>query len=80
LTLGVGVQVCLTYRLIIVIFCAKYFQNPSNYEEVIDGTQNIPYNKLMLIFEFLRVTLEVRTNVLSLTYRLIILIICAKYF
>jgi hypothetical protein len=37
---------CMRYRLIIVTICAKYFQNPLNYEEVIDQTQNIPYNRL----------------------------------
>jgi hypothetical protein len=37
---------CMTYRLIIVTICAKYFQNPLNYEEVIDRTQNIPYYRL----------------------------------
>jgi hypothetical protein len=31
---------------LIVTICAKYFQNPLNYEEVIDRTQNIPYNRL----------------------------------
>jgi hypothetical protein len=47
LTLDVGVHVLrMTYRLIIVTFCAKYFQNPLNYKEVIDWTQNIPYNGL----------------------------------
>jgi hypothetical protein len=41
----VGVQVLrMTYRLIIVTICAKYFQNPLNYEE--DLTQNIPYYRL----------------------------------
>jgi hypothetical protein len=33
-------------HLIIETICAKYFQNPLNYEEVIDWTQNIPYNRL----------------------------------
>jgi hypothetical protein len=33
-------------RLIIVNICAKYLQNPFIYEEVIDRTQNIPFNKL----------------------------------
>jgi hypothetical protein len=52
----VMVQVlCMAYRLIIVTICAKYFQNPLNYEEVIDGTQNLPYFRL-LIFEFGGVT------------------------
>jgi hypothetical protein len=47
LTLEVGVQVLyLTYRLIIVTFYGKLFQNPLNYEEVLDRTQNIPYNRL----------------------------------
>jgi hypothetical protein len=36
----------MTYHLIIVTICAKYFQNPLIYEEVMDGTQNIPYNRL----------------------------------
>jgi hypothetical protein len=35
-----------TYHLIIVTICAKLFQNPLNYEEVLDRTQNIPYNRL----------------------------------
>jgi hypothetical protein len=26
--------------------CAKYFQNPLFDEEVMDGTQNLPYNRL----------------------------------
>jgi hypothetical protein len=48
MTLEVGVQVlCMTYRLIIVTICAKYFQNPLIYEEVMDRTQNIPYNRLI---------------------------------
>jgi hypothetical protein len=47
LTLEVGVQVlCMTYRLINITICAKYFQNPFNNVEVIDQTQNIPYNRL----------------------------------
>jgi hypothetical protein len=47
LTLEVGVQVLyLTYCLMIVTICAKLFQNPLNYEEVLDRTQNIPYNRL----------------------------------
>jgi hypothetical protein len=47
LTLEVGTHVLrMTYHFIIVTICVKYFQNPSIYEEVIDGTQNIPYNRL----------------------------------
>jgi hypothetical protein len=47
LTLVVGVQVlCMTYRLINITICAKYLQKPLNYVEVIDRTQNIPYNTL----------------------------------
>jgi hypothetical protein len=47
LTFEVGVQVvCMTYRLINITICTKYFQNPLNYEEVIDRTQNIPYDRL----------------------------------
>jgi hypothetical protein len=35
LTLEVGVRVlCMTYRLIIATICAKYFQNPLNYEDI----------------------------------------------
>jgi hypothetical protein len=34
----------MTYHLIIVTISAKYFLNPLIYEEVKDGTQNIPYN------------------------------------
>jgi hypothetical protein len=30
----------------IIPICAKYFQNPFKYVEVIDQTQNIPYNRL----------------------------------
>jgi hypothetical protein len=46
-TLEVGTHVLrLTYRLIIVIICAKYSQNPMIYEKVMDWTQNIPYNRL----------------------------------
>jgi hypothetical protein len=37
----------MTYHLIIVTICAKYFQNPLIYEEVMDRTQNIPYNRLL---------------------------------
>jgi hypothetical protein len=69
----------MTYRRIIVTICAKYFQNPSNYEEVTDWTQNIPYNRLRNLWP-LNVTLEVGTHVLRLTYRLIIVIICAIFF
>jgi hypothetical protein len=29
-----------------VTICAKYFQNPLINEEVMDGTQNIPNNRL----------------------------------
>jgi hypothetical protein len=36
----------MTYRLIIETICAKYFQIPLNYEEVLDWTQNKPYNRL----------------------------------
>jgi hypothetical protein len=41
----------MTYCLIIITINAKYFRNPLNYEEVIDEevidrTQNIPYNRL----------------------------------
>jgi hypothetical protein len=32
----------MTYRLIIVTICAKYFQNPLNYEEVIDRPKMYP--------------------------------------
>jgi hypothetical protein len=47
LTFEVGTHVLrMTYHLIIVTDCAKYFQNPLIYEEVMDGTQNIPYNRL----------------------------------
>jgi hypothetical protein len=43
LTLEVGTHVLrMTYHLIIVTICAKYFQNPLIYEEVMDRTQNIP--------------------------------------
>jgi hypothetical protein len=46
LELGGMVQVLyLTYRLIIVIICAKLFQNLLNYEEVLDRTQYIPFNR-----------------------------------
>jgi hypothetical protein len=44
LTLEVGTQVLrMTCHLIIVTICAKYFQNPLIYEEVMNGTHNIPY-------------------------------------
>jgi hypothetical protein len=37
---------CMTYHLINITICAKYFQNPLIYEEVMDGTQYILYNRL----------------------------------
>jgi hypothetical protein len=47
LTFEVGVQVLNSvYCLIIDTICAKYFEKPLNYEEVIDRTKNIPYNRL----------------------------------
>jgi hypothetical protein len=35
----------MTYHLINVTICAKSFQNPLIYGEVMDGTQNIPNNR-----------------------------------
>jgi hypothetical protein len=47
LALKVGTQMLpMTYHLIIVAICAKYLQNPLIYEEVMDGIQNIPNNRL----------------------------------
>jgi hypothetical protein len=43
---GVTHDVLSYYCLIIVTICAKYIQNPLIYEEVMYGTQNIPYNRL----------------------------------
>jgi hypothetical protein len=40
LTLEEGARMLhMTYHLIIVTICAKYFQNPLNYKEVLDRTQ-----------------------------------------
>jgi hypothetical protein len=36
----------MTYCLITLAICAKYFQNPLIYEKAMDRTQNIPYNML----------------------------------
>jgi hypothetical protein len=36
----------MTHRVIIVTICAKYFLNPLIYENVMNQTQNIPYNRL----------------------------------
>jgi hypothetical protein len=47
LTLEVGAHaLSMTYPIIIVTICSKYFQNPLIYEEIMDVKQNIPYNRL----------------------------------
>jgi hypothetical protein len=47
LNLEVGMQVLrMTHCLIDMTICAKYFQNALIYENVMDRTQNIPYNRL----------------------------------
>jgi hypothetical protein len=56
----------MTYPLIIITICAKYFQYPFNYVEVIDQAQNIPYNNVNLWP--LSVTLVVGTHVLRLIW------------
>jgi hypothetical protein len=82
LTLDVGLQVLdLTYHLITVTICAKLFQNLLNYEEVLDRTQDIPYNRLCYFFSLsVTLTLEVGMQVLRMAHCLIIVTICAKYF
>jgi hypothetical protein len=77
LNLQVGVQVLLmTYHLIIVTICAKYFQNPLIYEEAID----LPINYVNILPLSVTLKLEVGMQVLRMTHCLINVTICAKYF
>jgi hypothetical protein len=66
--LEVGIKCDKTHRLINI--CAKYFQNPLNYEEVIDRTQNIPYNRQCQSLTS-KCDLGGRDHVLRLIYHLI---------
>jgi hypothetical protein len=81
-TLEVGMQVLrMTHPLIIVTICAKYFQNPLIFEEVIDGTKKYQSTDSVNLWPLsVTLTLEVGVQVLYLTYCLIIVTICAKYF
>jgi hypothetical protein len=70
----------LKYHLIIVTICAKLFQNPLNYEEVLDRLNIYPITDYVNIWPLsVTLILEVGMQVLRMTHRHIIVNNCGKY-